>query len=557
MLNIDLIKDTIESIDFVENLNSIEEISDYIIGNFTVAFEELDDKLEFEFNIYPQYPLQFKENETIKFINKDLLEYNHVMECGSICIHTTHNTDLKTKILLDFNSLKQWIIKYYINKSEDSHYEHIITPAVIFKDKLYSYIFTQVDGDFFKGDFGIVNVAEMSESNHEESTNKNHFVRTFKSSLKLTDKYRYSKWSKTYLDDIPFKRKQGIYYFLGDAPAKYNRFIYKNWLDFKGIVSESFFKNCIDIIKRHRKAFTDGIVPVFFGYNTIESEVHWQVALINLDDMPFEGVKNPETKQWETKLLDKKIIWGISRDSSYKYFFGRGALCEKIFSSKILIIGVGAVGSSLATTLTRGGCKRIDILDYDIKEPENVCRSEYTFQKGIGDKIFELRSSLIEISPFIDIQLGNNEYFDLVKEDYNNLEFREDLTKSLNKFDIIFDCTTDNDLMYILNEIKINADVINLSITNHANELVCAFSPNIYQFVNTMFSDVLDNDLTDLYEPTGCWSPTFKASYNDINMLLQVAIKQINMIYNEKRSKNNFLVEYKTMPNFEIKVKEF
>ena len=35
----------------------------------------------------------------------------------------------------------------------------------------------------------------------------------------------------------------------------------------------------------------------------------------------------------------------------------------------------------------------------------------------------------------------------------------------------------------------------------------------------------------DLYNPTGCWSPTFKASYNDISSKVQYALKHIvNML---------------------------
>ncbi len=108
--------------------------------------------------------------------------------------------------------------------------------------------------------------------------------------------------------------------------------------------------------------------------------------------------------------------------------------------------------------------------------------------------------------------------------------------------------------MYILNSLEIKLDIINLSITNHANELVCAFYPNLYHFVRTQFEEILDNDIVNLYEPTGCWSPTFKASYNDINTLLQIAIKHINKIYKTNKAKNNFIVKYN---DNQINIQEF
>ena len=125
----------------------------------------------------------------------------------------------------------------------------------------------------------------------------------------------------------------------------------------------------------------------------------------------------------------------------------------------------------------------------------------------------------------------------------------------LNSYDIIFDCTTDNDLMYVLDQLSLNCDLINLSITNHARDLVCAFHPNIYHPVNLLFSEILKNKTDDLYEPTGCWSPTFKASYNDINMLASCAMNKINRIYSQKDQKSNFIISSEE-DQLSIKIKE-
>jgi len=256
--------------------------------------------------------------------------------------------------------------------------------------------------------------------------------------------------------------------------------------------------------------------------------------------------------------IDVDIKWAITRDSSYKYFFGRGTLDDKITGSKILIIGVGAIGSMIAKTLTKSGCKYIDIVDYDIKEPENVCRSEYMFQFGLNDKVIELQQILSAISPFVEISILKNEYFEsIIKIFHKDDEGKRAFISTLDEYDIVFDCTTDNDLMHILDTLRLKCDVINLSITNHAQALVCAFYPNIYHFVNTQFQYLLKNDLVDLYEPIGCWSPTFKASYNDINMLVQLAIKHINNLYKSDKQQNNFVIKIDDSEILGIKVEEY
>jgi hypothetical protein len=49
-----------------------------------VAEEKVE--LLFDLEIYPQYPFQFQNSETIRFINRSFLEYSHVNADGSICV---------------------------------------------------------------------------------------------------------------------------------------------------------------------------------------------------------------------------------------------------------------------------------------------------------------------------------------------------------------------------------------------------------------------------------------------------------------------------------------
>lgn len=555
MLNIENIKGIISDISFISKIYSIEKKYSIIEGKIGIFFDGLDKVLDFSFKIYPQYPLKHHNSESIRFSNKDLVEINHVMEDGYICIHNSHNLNLKQKLLIDFDSLKQWIEKYYINKKKDSNYEHIVVEESFIDDKYYSYIFTDINYKFSKGDYGEVKLSSLSNTIFKEKAIQNFLVNGF-----ILNKANINCQWNSYYQNINAD-KRGLFYFLEEHPAKYNKFIFKNWKDFDGLISKDFLNFLHKFEEKNLKKSKGTILPLFFGYKTINDEIHWQVALIKLGWFPiigeaevFLGIK---TGQWNSKLIDSDIQWALTRDSSYKYFFGRGILDESITEKKILIIGVGAIGSMVAKTLTRSGCKYIDIVDYDIKEPENVCRSEYMFQFGLTDKVTELEQILVSISPFLEITLLKDEFFEsTTKIIYKNDKGKECLTSILNDYDIVFDCSTDNDLMSILNHLDLKCDIINLSITNHAQELVCGFYPNIYHFVDTQFGGILKNDLSDLYEPTGCWSPTFKASYNDINTLIQFSIKHINNLYRESKQKNNFIVKMSN-DNLKLEVKEY
>ena len=295
-------------------------------------------------------------------------------------------------------------------------------------------------------------------------------------------------------------------------------------------------------------------ISLFIGFHTKDRNIHWQVALINIDENIFEGSTDINGRHIY-KLRNKSITWAMTNNSSYSYFFGRGSFNERLTNSKILIIGVGAVGSNVAKTLTRCGCRDISLVDRDIKKPENICRSEYEFIYAYANKVDELRTLLYNISPFIDIKAGNSLFTEYLKSESYAEVFADNIRAELSDYDYIFDCSTDDDLMHILDKIDVTATIINLSITNHAQSLVCGVSPHTYKFVRHQFDNILENDVEDLYNPLGCWSPTFKASYNDISTLIHFALKHINIMVSNKQL-NSFVINQDN--NYEsLKVSKF
>jgi ThiF family len=553
---LDKITDLISKISFVRLISDVEILNNIITGKVEILFNGLEAPLGFEIMIYPEYPLKCYGSETIKFINKELIQYKHVMRDGGICIHTSYNPDLKQKLQIDFDSLKTWIQKYFINIDQDLRYEHIIVPEEPIDDCFNSYIFTNVNKEFKKAEFGSVDINYLHDGIYKGKKIFNNLVHSF---TEINGNVIPCKWSSFYI-----KKKitqKGLYIFIEDHPAIYNRFAFQHWKEFETFFSSEYLKYLFDFEKSIVANFQDKKIPLFIGYNTVNKEIHWQVAILKIGNFPLEikytptgGIFRPEIE-----IKNEEVKWEITHNSSYSFLFGRGTFCEKFTQSKILIIGIGAIGSMLARTLVKSGCIQIDIADYDIKNPENVCRSEYTFNSGLNDKVWEFQSHLISHSPFVEVNILNNNAFESFIKSFFNRDPKttHNIATVLNQYDIIFDCTTDNDLMYVLNYLQLKCDLINLSITNHAKDLVCAFSPNIYNFVNTQFSSIFENDIEDLYEPTGCWSPTFKASYNDINLHVQMALKHMNNLYKNDKPKNNFVIHAIEKNGLQMKLEEF
>ncbi|NAW51836.1 thiamine biosynthesis protein ThiF [Elizabethkingia argentiflava] len=549
------INTVIKSIPDVKIVKLFEQSKIDIEGCITVFADGLEQPLEFNVTIHPQYPFKSHETETIKFSNDDLIEYKHIMQNGAICIHIAHTPVLSQKLIYDIESVKAWIKKYYINKDSDTHYEHLIVPQKAFKENHFAYFFNEVDYTFHKNQFGFVDYSIMNNGVFHKENIQSSIFQSFldKDRKKIVD----IDWNFQ-LKNLP--QSTALFVFLKDAPSKNQRWVFNDWKDFETTLPQDFLKFLHNVEERLAKE-KGKTLPLFVGYNISETEIHWQAIILEIGKFPIYGEKID--KQWLTKIEEDRFIhWAMTRNCSYKYFFGRGKLSERITESKILIIGVGAVGSILAKTLIRCGCRRLGFIEFDVKEPENVCRSEYSFFTGITNKTNDLINELFLISPFFEPINGGYDYseaFDFfIKSHLADRDLKAEMEKHLEEYDIIIDCSADNDLLYVLSQLQIKSTLLNISISNHAKHLVCAAEQNRYDFIISQFAgNILEFDVDDLHNPTGCWSPTFKASYNDINVLVQTAIKQINLKFEQKKTLRNFVIDTDETNGFNINIKEF
>lgn len=106
---------------------------------------------------------------------------------------------------------------------------------------------------------------------------------------------------------------------------------------------------------------------------------------------------------------------------------------EKILSARLILFGVGGVGSALAEFLVRSGIQNLDIVDFDTIDLTNVNRQLVAFQNNVGKlKVNELKTKLKNINPKLNI----NTY--PLKLDASTIyEF------NFNNYDLIVDCIDD------------------------------------------------------------------------------------------------------------------
>lgn len=515
------IEEVIDRLSFVELKGVIKEDKSYKIFLIDVQTAEGQPPLQWEVRIAPFYPLKADNSESIHFFNTSLIAYPHIMRSGFLCLHTPKVENPKEQFKIDILRLKEWVDKYYVRKEKDEHYEELVVAHNLIEDIYYNFLYTDTNKGFPKNDYGTVDLTMLVPGVHDGKRMDTFLANTFHS--KISGEEYVCQWGKGNKKQMRF---EGIYCFLKQAPSLYDKFVLELYNDMSSLFSWSqmqfLYKR--SLIKKEAQR-----VPLFCGYKIPNGEIRWQVAMLKADEFPIKSEKvkcggRPIINHSYTKTL---IDWASSYNCSYDYFFGRGSLPSSLADKKILIIGIGAIGSMVAKTLARSGSKYLGLYDVDLKEPGNVCRSEYDFLSGISDKSYELSSILQSISPFVQCEISPKALDSWIKLTMDNDETKNAIQEILNRYDIIFDCSTDDGMMYVLDKLNLRAKLINISINNHANELVCAMGNNITETVKFIFTQIIKSDTLDMFYPTGCWSPTFKASYNDIATKLQLALKHI------------------------------
>ena len=530
------IKEVIDSHSFVELKGDIKENNSYKTFLIDVQTEEGQPPLQWEVRIASFYPYKVDNSESIHFFNTSLIAYPHIMRSGFLCLHTPKVENSKEQFKIDILRLKEWVDKYYVRKEKDEHYEELVVAHNLIGDIYYNFLYTDTNKEFPKNDYGTVDLTMLVPGVHDGKRMDTFLANTFHS--KISGEEYVCQWGKGNKKQMRF---EGIYCFLEQAPSLYDKFVLESYNDMSSLFSWSQMQF---LYKRSLNKEEAQRVPLFCGYKIPNGEMRWQVAMLKANDFPIKSEKvkcggRPFINYSYTKTL---IDWASSYNCSYDYFFGRGCLPSSLAEKKILIIGIGAIGSMVAKTLARSGSKYLGLYDVDLKEPGNVCRSEYDFLSGISDKSYELSSVLQSMSPFVQCEISPKALDSWIKLTMDNDETKNAIQEILNKYDIIFDCSTDDSMMYVLDKLNLRAKLINISISNHANELVCAMGNNITETVKFIFTQIIKSDTLDMFYPTGCWSPTFKASYNDIAAKLQLALKHIIGMLTAIEPESNFYV---------------
>ena len=273
-----------------------------------------------------------------------------------------------------------------------------------------------------------------------------------------------------------------------------------------------------------------------------DGSIKWFLATANLYNRKYSEFQYDfERYRCNLKEVSDIKLW-LSRSKTIgrKEFFGRGELNSSLADKKIAIIGLGAIGSSVAEALARGGVRQLTLWDGDIVEAGNICRSMYD-NADIGNaKAKALAAHIKRISPFCDVKSkgcwDHTDYTGICRyingNFYGNVNYdsQKIFFEALYEYDLIIDCTASNELLHFLSYVANDIALLSLCITNKATHLLCFSNHDGNPFeLRKHFLASIEQDTENYYvEGTGCYTPTFLATSCDVQSLVNLCIRSIH-----------------------------
>ena len=348
---------------------------------------------------------------------------------------------------------------------------------------------------------------------------------------------------------------------LKNVPVLYDWQVPETWEELKK-VCESQGCDIKAILRESSRYLRDGIPHLFLlgfpipKYWFKENEIiYWKSFLLptlSYGHQIPKGFRKNEKGYWHrdvTEVLktDRRIDWILSENWSQEEISQRGKMSKAMLRKRILLIGAGCIGASMAEILVRSGIYNLSIADSDIFKVGNLSRHTLNLNSIGSDKCTSLCSHLNTITPHAEIKPITNQL--LLNFENSALHTNIDIES----FDIIIDCTGEDSVLNTLSSIELKRThcLISVSVGFGAKKLYINMQNNtnysfdeFYKFI----SPYTEADLKEIDENSlprdgiGYWHPTFPARSDDVWMAASIAVKNIEKYISKEETKQVSLI---------------
>ena len=301
-------------------------------------------------------------------------------------------------------------------------------------------------------------------------------------------------------------------------------------------------------------------VPRFFGGDP--EIISWKalyLPTVSYGKRTAKGFRNNQQGWWmrdrcEVFTKNAKLDWIVSENWNQHEISQRGKMSDLLLRKRILLIGAGCIGASIAEIFVRAGVYNITIADSDIFEVGNLSRHILNLN-NIGEfKELSVCNYLNSLNPHANVKVINDTLS-------NDDSFKTNI--DLDRYDVIVDCTGENNVLDILQSTNFKRThiIASVSVGLGAKRLyVTLMNGNTFNF--NAFYDLIspylqaEKVLYDDYDlprnGIGCWHPTFPGRSDDIwiaaatsvkvieNYIISKSQKTLSLIYEQKESDGIF-----------------
>ena len=223
-------------------------------------------------------------------------------------------------------------------------------------------------------------------------------------------------------------------------------------------------------------------------------------------------------RNWDAEIAKSKkpLKWQRTANWASDQLRTRGAAENELCGRRVLLIGAGSLGSSVAENLLRMGICELGVLDYDWVMMGNLSRHTLSMQAVGHKKAKALAAHLNECMPDAKVIA-----FDTVFPPHN-----EQLKQAVRSYDVIVDCTGDDEVLDALASFdwKCEKLFVSLAMTWRAEGLFAyAASESCFPAIDAKTHFAASpipplNELDAQIEGIGCWHSVFPATADDVQL---------------------------------------
>lgn len=223
-------------------------------------------------------------------------------------------------------------------------------------------------------------------------------------------------------------------------------------------------------------------------------------------------------RNWDAEIATSKDLlkWKRTANWAPDQLRTRGAAENEMCGRRILLIGAGSLGSSVAENLVRMGVCELGILDYDWVMMGNLSRHTLSMQAVGHKKAKALAVHLNECMPDAKARA-----FDTVFPPHN-----EQLKQAVRSYDVIVDCTGDDEVLDALASFDWKSEklFVSLAMTWRAEGLFAyVASESSFPAIDAKSQFAASptpplNELDAQIEGIGCWHAVFPATADDVQL---------------------------------------